>query len=236
MQMLVAKLICRLFAVGLVALAASIALGFTGTAAAAGLIILAVGLASLQQWAILPAYAIPLFYAVESVADAIHVRWLRPSGAMPGLLGNRFRSNLTVHYLLERPANFFEWYGIPEQIAQILLCLMAIVALAYAHQALQKSGLLRRWTERDKLRFASIIGVVSKVVVIVAILTVAMAVWKDPPRGGSNPGGPSPGAYVVFAVLFAGPWLIAGGIGWALSAWWLRTKGEKVSTPFSSSD
>lgn len=232
MQVLVAKVICRLYAVGLVALAASIALGFTGTAAAVGLIALAVGLSSLHRWAFLPSYAIPLSYVVESVADAIHVRWLRPSGAMPGLLGNRFRSNLVVHYFLERPAKFFEWYGIPEQVTKILLCLIAISALVYAHRMLDKSGLLRRLqASRDKLYYARVMAILSKVAVGVATLIIAMAVWKDPPRGGSNPGGPGPGASLVFAVLYTGPWLIVGGIGWALSARLLRqgTNAEKTT-------
>jgi hypothetical protein len=235
MRLLVSKLICRLFAVGLVAVGMSLALGITGTFVGALLIASAIGLALLQRWAFFPAIAVPFLYMVESIADAIHVRWLRPSHTMPSLLGRRFKFNFAMQYFLERPADFFSWYGIPEQLAKMLLCLFAIGALVYAHRLLATSGSFRRiQTSRDKLIYARVIGVISKAVVGIATLIIAMAVWKDPPGLGSNPGGPGPGTSVFFAVLFTGPWLIAGGIGWALSARRLR-QGENADKSAASS-
>jgi hypothetical protein len=69
-----------------------------------------------------------------------------------------------------------------------------------------------------------IISIISKMILGMALLVIAYAVWKDPPTGGPNPGGPSPGLLVMYAVIIAGPWIIAGAAGWALTAWLRRSR------------
>lgn len=234
MRLIDAKIICRLYALGLAALAASLAVLFSGSIAAAGLLAVAVGLALLHQWAFMPAYAVPLLYICETIADALRVRWLRPSGVMPGVLGNRFRFNVVVSHLFDRPAKFFEWYGVPEYVFKILLCVTAITALAYAHQRLRKNAQFRQFRSyREKVLYARILARISKVVVALSLLIIVIAVLKDPPIGGRNPGGPGPGTSLMFAIYRAGPWLLIGSIGWAATAWLIR-KNVPAATPEGS--
>jgi hypothetical protein len=81
-----------------------------------------------------------------------------------------------------------------------------------------------------------IMALISKLAVGIAVLIIAAAIWKDPPVGGRNPGGPSPGATVGFAIILAGPWLIVGIIGWAVTAWLIRTNDRKNTSATSRID
>jgi hypothetical protein len=76
-------------------------------------------------------------------------------------------------------------------------------------------------------------ALVSKMAVGVAVLIIAVAIWKDPPIGGGNPGGPSPGTTVGYAIVRAGTWLVAGGIGWAVTSW-LLCQNAHANTPTKS--
>jgi MFS family permease len=157
---------------------------------------------------------------VQAAADATATR-------LP--LSNLFRENLAHHFLLERPAQFFAWYGVPKPLSQIVLCALLIAALAWAHRILVKHALLRPLTDHDGKRlFVIIISIISKMILGMALLVIAYAVWKDPPTGGPNPGGPSPGMLVFYAVIFAGPWVIAGAAGWAITAWLRRRRKERL--------
>lgn len=217
MQLTIAKIICRLYAFGLAILALSLAKFFSGSIVAAALLAGAVGLALLQPWAFFPAYAVPMLYLVETVADVVRVRWLRPSSIMPGGVAMRFRSNWTVHYLLDQPAQFLNWYGVPKWSVKVLLCLMAIGALACAYRLLKKGGQLGVTLRDDNTFYMLAIAAVSKAAIALGVLIIAIAIWQDPPTGGRNPGGPGPGSTIGFAVLRAFPWLVIGGIGWAVT-------------------
>lgn len=221
MPLFAAKTICRLYAIGLAALAVSFATYLSGSIVAAGLFATAVGLALLHRWAFLPACAVPMLYLAENVARAIPIP-LRPSSAMPRVVATRFQSNWVLNLLLERPAHFFAWYGVPQTIITILFCAFLIAAIAYAYQMLKRNGQLGAVSHKDKTSYIRIISVLSKVAVAVGVLIIAIAVWRDPPTGGTNPGGPESGSTIIFAVLDACPWLMVGSIGWVVTAWFSR--------------
>jgi hypothetical protein len=221
MPLIVAKTICRLYAVGLAVLAVSFAAFLSGSIVTAGLLATAVGLALLHRWAFLPAFAVPILYIAELVARAIPIR-LRPSSVMPRGVATRFPFNWLTELLLERPARFFAWYGVPPTVTAILFCAFLIAALAYAYRVLKRNGQLGAMSPKDKTSYIRIISALSKVSVAVGVLIIAIAVWRDPPTGGTNPGGPAAGSTLIFAALDACPWFIIGGIGWVATSWFSR--------------
>jgi hypothetical protein len=218
MPVILARSICFLCAAVLAALGLAMVMFPWNLLVVLGLWASAIGLALWYRWAFWTWYVVVMLCLVQAAADATASR-------LP--LRNLFRENLAWHFLLERPAQFLAWYGIPKPASQIALCTLALVSLAWAHRTLSKHTLLRQLTDHDGKRlFTSIVSIVSKVSLGIALLVIAYAVWKDPLTGGRIPGGPGPGMLVIYAVIFAGPWVIAGSSGWALTAWLRRRWGE----------
>lgn len=210
MPAILSKSICYLYSVAIAAFGLAMVMFPWNIIAVIGLWASALGLALRFRWAFGIAYAVALLNVVAVASNGLGVR-------LP--LSGIFRENLARHYLLESPAQFFNWYGIPKPVSQIALCMLAIALLAMAHATLARKRLLRPLNDRDgKLLFARIGSILSKLTLAVALIVIAYAFWKDPPTGGRNPGGPGPGILAFLSLIVAGPWAIAGAGGWALAA------------------
>jgi hypothetical protein len=216
MPLTLARSICIVYAAVLAAFGLAMAMYPWNLLFVLGLWASAIGLVLRYRWAFWPAFAVAMLCLVQAAADATAAR-------LP--LRNLFRENLAHHYLLESPAQFFAWYGIPKPISQMALCMLALAALAWTHGALAKHGLLRPLADHDGKRlYVTIVSIVSKAILGIALLVIVYAVWKDPPTGGHNPGGPGPGMLAIYALFCAGPWVIAGAAGWGLTAWLRRRR------------
>jgi hypothetical protein len=228
MPLTLARGICFFYGALLAAIGLAMAIYPWNILFVVGLWAAAVGLALRYRWAFWSGYAVGMLCLVQSAGDLLAVR-------LP--LRNLFRQNLARHYLLESPSQFFFWYGIPKPITEIILCIAALAALAWAHRTLAAQGLLRSTTDRVGLQFfVTVVSIVSKAALAIALAVIAYALWKDPPTGGHNPGGFGPGTLLIYAVIFAGPWLLAGAAGWAFAAWLRRRTMEQDGSSAAETD
>ncbi len=233
-----AKILWGFYAVLLVVLALGMMIPDPGTIAAAAVLLLAAGgVAARRTWAFPLAYAPLVLYAFDFAGKTFGLWWLCASRYLPtSQLRNRLHDNVLTWQLLDRPAFFFNWWGVPLTVTKLVLCLGLLVLLALAHRRLVQSGAVGKpMPPRVGRNWLTMIAAVSGLTLALAGISIVIAAIIDPP-GKSSPGGFGPGMLVFYTGLYAIPWAILGAVGLTTSLILLkrnrrRTQGEVAPTP-----
>lgn len=130
----------------------------------------------------------------------------------------------------ESVASYFRHWGIPVGLTISLVYVLVLAILTAAHIALVRHGWFDNQNSsslRAQRRLAIGLKYLGIAVIVAVVLFVGVALIKDPPTGGRNPGGPSPGALFGMALLFGLPFVPAGFILFIAAQYMLRRNATR---------